>query len=91
MPKVRQHNEAVLRDAAMASTSRSSAIGERINGERPSARNKKQTLAAMLKKKVTSKDRLAQRLLNSRATDSTVRQLTLGEDSKYREAFPNQW
>ncbi|KAH7863090.1 hypothetical protein Vadar_013199 [Vaccinium darrowii] len=91
LAKVRQHNEAVLRDAAMASTSRSSAIGERINGERPSARNKKQTLAAMLKKKVTSKDRLAQRLLNSRATDSTVRQLTLGEDSKYREAFPNQW
>lgn len=91
LAKVRQHNEAVLRDAAMASTSRSSAIGERTNGERSSARNKKQTLAAMMKKKVTSKDRLAQRLLNSRATDSTVRQLTQGEDSKYREAFPNQW
>lgn len=91
LAKVRQHNEAVLRDAAMASTSRSSAIGEITNGERSLARNEKQTLAAMLKKKVTSKDRLAQRLLNSRATDSTVRQLTQGDDSKYREAFPNQW
>ncbi|XP_057498229.1 UV-stimulated scaffold protein A homolog [Actinidia eriantha] len=94
LAKVREHNDAVLRDAALASTSRSSAIGEDVGtagGERSSTRNKKQTLASMLKNKVTSKDRLAQRLLNTRARDATERQLTQGEDAKYREAFPNQW
>ncbi|KAK4418508.1 UV-stimulated scaffold protein A [Sesamum alatum] len=94
LAKVREHNEAVLRDAAIASTSRSSHIGEDIeigNGSRSSAKSKKQTLASMLKKKETSKDRLAQRLLNSRARDATIRQLTVAEDANYREAFPNQW
>ncbi|KAI8027349.1 hypothetical protein LOK49_LG02G00121 [Camellia lanceoleosa] len=94
LAKVREHNDAVLRELAMASTSRSSAVGEDIettNGERSSARNKKQTLASMLKKKKLTKDRLAQRLLNTGARDATTRQLTLGEDAKYREAFPNQW
>ncbi|KAL0464924.1 UNVERIFIED_CONTAM: UV-stimulated scaffold protein A [Sesamum latifolium] len=94
LAKVREHNEAVLRDAAIASTSRSSHIGEDIemgNGSRSSAKSKKQTLASMLKKKETSKDRLAQRLLNSRARDATIRQLTVAEEANYREAFPNQW
>lgn len=94
LAKVREHNEAVLRDAALASTSRSEAIGEEAehtNGKRSSTRNKKQTLASMLRKKVTAKDRLAQRLLNTRSRDSTTRQLTMGEDESYGEAFPNQW
>lgn len=94
LAKVREHNDAVLRDAALASTSRSAAIGEDMeatNGEKLSTRNKKETLSSMLRKKVTSKDRLAQRLLNTRVKDATVRELTLGEDANYREAFPNQW
>ncbi|XP_059651228.1 UV-stimulated scaffold protein A homolog [Cornus florida] len=94
LAKVKEHNQSVMRDAAMSSTSRYSAIGEdaeKTNGEKFSSRNKKQTLAAMLKKKVTSKDRISQRLLNTRASDSTVRQLSQGEDANYREAFPNQW
>lgn len=94
LAKVREHNEAVLREASLASTSRSSAIGEyieAIDGERPRAQQKKATLASMLHKKVTAKDRLAQRLLSSKASDATVRQLTQGEDRNYREAFPNQW
>ncbi|KAL0398008.1 UNVERIFIED_CONTAM: UV-stimulated scaffold protein A [Sesamum calycinum] len=94
LAKVREHNEAVLRDAAIASTSRSSHIGEDVemgNGSRSCAKSKKQTLASMLKKKETSKDRLAQRLLNSRARDATIRQLTVAEEANYREAFPNQW
>lgn len=90
LAKVRGHNEAMLRDAAMASTSRSSAI---VEAETTSweARKKKDTLSNMLKKKVMAKDRLARRLLNTRAKESTTRQLNLGEDAKYREAFPNQW
>lgn len=94
LAKIREHNEAVLRDAAVASTSRSAAIGEDMevtNGECRSARSKKQTLASMLRKKVTPKDRISQKLLNTRARDFTTRQLTLGEDANYREAFPNQW
>lgn len=94
LAKVREHNESVLRDAAIASTSRSFHVGEDIevlNRSGSSAKSKKQTLASMLKRKETSKDRLAQRLLNSRARDATIRQLTEAEDSNYREAFPNQW
>ncbi|KAL6124045.1 hypothetical protein ACLB2K_076561 [Fragaria x ananassa] len=74
LAKVREHNVIVLRDAAMASTSRSAAIGEDLeaaSSTNPSSRNKKKTLAAMLKKKETPKDRLAQRLLNTRASAAT--------------------
>lgn len=93
LANVREHNNAVLRDAALASTSGSQHFGEDMEttGGRSSTGNKKQTLASMLKKKVTAKDRLSQRLLNTRVRDSTTKQLTLGEDAKYREAFPNQW
>lgn len=93
LTKVREHNEAVLREASLASTSRSSAIGEyidAIDGERSRAKQKA-TLASMIRKKVTAKDRLAQRLLSSKASDATVRQLTQGDDRNYKEAFPNQW
>lgn len=94
LAKVREHNDLVLRDAALASTSRSAAIGEDLeatSSANPSSRNRKKTLAAMLKKKETPKDRLAERLLNTRVSAATVRQLTLGADTNYREAFPNQW
>ncbi|TXG63035.1 hypothetical protein EZV62_010029 [Acer yangbiense] len=94
LAKVREHNEAVLRNAALASTSRSEAVGEDIevtNGKKSSTRNKKKTLASMLRNKVTTKDRLAQRLLNTRARGATTRQLTMGEEDTYRENFPNQW
>lgn len=94
LAKVREHNQEVLRDAALASTSRSLYAGEvqdRALSSRSSSRSKKETLASMLKKKKTAKDRLGQRLLNGRARDATVRQLTVAEDANYREAFPNQW
>ncbi|KAF8413347.1 hypothetical protein HHK36_001326 [Tetracentron sinense] len=94
LAKVREHNVTVLREAAIASTSRSEIfVGdeEAAGGNRLSVREKKQTLASMLHKKVTSKDRLAERLLNTRTRDATIRQLTQGEDASYREAYPNQW
>uniref|UniRef100_A0A6M2EC70 UV-stimulated scaffold protein A C-terminal domain-containing protein n=1 Tax=Populus davidiana TaxID=266767 RepID=A0A6M2EC70_9ROSI len=92
LAKIREHNEAVLRDASVASTSRSSVYGDNVEAssrDRLLARNKKDTLASMLRKKVTTKDRLSQRLLNTRASDAMTRQLKLGEDANYREAFPN--
>ncbi|XP_010665843.2 UV-stimulated scaffold protein A homolog [Beta vulgaris subsp. vulgaris] len=94
LAKVREHNDAVLREAAMASTSLSAGFRE-VDGatmrEKATMKNKRPTLASMLRKKVTAKDRLAQRLLSTRARDETIKQLTKGEDTKYRESFPNQW
>ncbi|KAH1107020.1 hypothetical protein J1N35_010788 [Gossypium stocksii] len=92
LARVREHNDAVLRDAAIASTSRSTVFGEDMGetvGENPVGRNKL-TLASMLRKKFTTKDRLARRLLNTRAAKATLRQMTQGEDVTYRDAFPNQ-
>ncbi|RRT73780.1 hypothetical protein B296_00025385 [Ensete ventricosum] len=94
LAKVREHNEVVLREAAIASTSYSEATGERRDASHESlseGKTKKLTLASMLKKKVTAKDRISQRLLSTRVSDSATRQLTQGEDLNYREAFPNQW
>ncbi|XP_021760292.1 UV-stimulated scaffold protein A homolog [Chenopodium quinoa] len=94
LAKVREYNDAVLREAAIASTSSSAAFGEVVpanTGERSTKKIKGPTLASMLRKKVTAKDRLAQKLLSSRAKDETVKQLTKGEDTRYRESFPNQW
>ncbi|KAL6575629.1 hypothetical protein OROHE_001006 [Orobanche hederae] len=78
LAKVRKHNEAVLRDAAIASTSRSAHVGENMenlgNGSRSSGKsNNRRTLASMLKKKATTKERIRQRLLSSRASDATLR------------------
>ncbi|CAL9134331.1 unnamed protein product [Musa textilis] len=94
LAKVREHNEVVLREAAIASTSYSEATGERRDASHVSlseGKTKKPTLALMLKKKVTAKDRISQRLLSTRVSDSATRQLMQGEDLNYREAFPNQW
>lgn len=94
LTKIREHNEEVLRDAGLASTSRSATIGEEMDldaGGKSSARSKKQTLSSMLRKKVTTKDKLSRRLLNARAADATTRQLAADDDQCYREAFPNQW
>ncbi|KAK7285782.1 hypothetical protein RJT34_20563 [Clitoria ternatea] len=76
LAKIREHNEAVLRDAAMASTSRSAVlgeVGEVTDEDRLSATDKKQSLASMLRKKVTSKDRISQKLLSSRARVTMAR------------------
>lgn len=94
LAKVREHNEIVLRNAALASTSRSSAIGEGVATaiqNRHAAKGRKQTLASMLREKVTTKDRIAKKLLNSHVTDAAIRQLRQGEEANYREAYPNQW
>ncbi|KAG1335021.1 UV-stimulated scaffold protein A [Cocos nucifera] len=94
LAKIREHNEDVLREAAIASTSYSEAFAEHTATSAQhgaEVKVKKPALASMLKKKITARDRLAQRLLNSHVTDSASRQLMQGEDSKYREAFPNQW
>ncbi|XP_062223484.1 UV-stimulated scaffold protein A homolog [Phragmites australis] len=93
--RIRQHNEEVLRDAAIASTSHSVAAYEQppeaLGRQGRRGKTKVPTLASMLKKKVTTKDRIAKRLLSARATDGTKREVSQNEDMSYREAFPNQW
>uniref|UniRef100_A0A0D9VF14 UV-stimulated scaffold protein A C-terminal domain-containing protein n=1 Tax=Leersia perrieri TaxID=77586 RepID=A0A0D9VF14_9ORYZ len=93
--RIRQHNQDVLREAALASTSRSSAAYDLpsppVSRRGRRGKTKAPTLASMLKKKVTSKDRIAERLLNTRARDATIREVSQNEDMSYREAFPNQW
>ncbi|GAU13648.1 hypothetical protein TSUD_347520 [Trifolium subterraneum] len=64
LAKIREHNDEVLRDAALASTSSSAAFGE---DDEATKRDKKASLASMLRKKVSSKDRIARKLLSSRA------------------------
>ncbi|KAK4782961.1 hypothetical protein SAY86_007335 [Trapa natans] len=94
LAKIREHNEVVLRDATFASTSSSATNGglRYFNGGGESSEcSKKHTLSSMLRKKVTRKDKLSRRLLNTRATDAATRQLAEQEDQCYREAFPNQW
>ncbi|XP_058095904.1 UV-stimulated scaffold protein A homolog [Magnolia sinica] len=94
LAKVREHNEAVLRESALASTSRSEAVEEDLvmgNQGGPIVRGKKQTLSSMLREKVTTKDRIARRLLNTRVTDAAIRQLRQVEEANYKEAYPNQW
>ncbi|KAM3354349.1 hypothetical protein ACQJBY_025181 [Aegilops geniculata] len=94
--RIRQHNEDVLRQAAVASTPHSAAAYDQPSGTlgrrgRRRGKTKEPTLSSMLKKKVTAKDRIAGRLLNGRARDATIREASNTEDMTYREAFPNQW
>lgn len=96
LKKVREHNDSVLRSSALISTRQGlgEAMGEDLEGWSGSmTKNKtaKQTLSSMLKKKTTPKDRLAQKLLNARVSDATVRQMTKDEETKYKRSFANQW
>ncbi|KAH7424727.1 hypothetical protein KP509_11G021700 [Ceratopteris richardii] len=96
----REHNAAVLREAALANTVQGlgEAIGEELEkyaepnvGSMRQTKKARKSLRAMLQPKPTAKDRLAERLLNSRANEATVHVLTRDEDAAYREAFANQW
>lgn len=96
LKKVREHNDSVLRASAMVSTRQGlgEAMGEDLegwSGSMSTHKKAKQTLSSMLKKKTTPKDRLAQKLLNARVSDATVRQVTKDEETKYKHSFANQW
>lgn len=96
LKKVREHNDSVLRASSMISSRQGlgEAMGEDLEGWSDSMTNQKkakQTLSSMLKKKTTPKDRLAQKLLNARVSDATVRQVTKDEETKYKHSFANQW
>ncbi|EFJ06434.1 hypothetical protein SELMODRAFT_186743 [Selaginella moellendorffii] len=88
----RQHNEAVLRTAALAHDTQTIEAGlERKSLDEETPKKRKGGLSAMLRKKETPKDRIARRLLRGRAVDAMVGSIARDEDAKYRESFPNQW
>ncbi|CAN6931242.1 unnamed protein product [Brassica oleracea var. botrytis] len=91
--KVKEHNFSVLRDAALASTSKSAVIDEEFDRVFAERKNKKQTFSlARRKKTTTAKDRISERLLSNRAKGTKPKQLPQGnDDEKYRETSANQW
>ncbi|XP_010469023.1 PREDICTED: UV-stimulated scaffold protein A homolog [Camelina sativa] len=90
--KVKEHNQEVLRDAAIASTSRSNVIDEEFDRVFAARKNKKQTFSSMRRKKTSAKDRISQRLLSNRVKGTTnPQQLAQGNDEKCRETSANQW
>ncbi|CAN8253980.1 unnamed protein product [Cochlearia groenlandica] len=89
--KVKEHNLEVLRDAAIASTSRSAVIDEEFDRVFAARKNKKQTFPSRSRKKSTTKDRISERLYTSRAKGTKPKQLPQGDDEKYRETSANQW
>ncbi|CAH8368558.1 unnamed protein product [Eruca vesicaria subsp. sativa] len=90
--KVKEHNFSVLRDAAMASTSKSAVIDEEFDRVFAERKNKKQTFSLGRRKKTTAKDRISERLLSNRAKGTKPKQMPQGnDDEKYRETSANQW
>ncbi|KAF9608211.1 hypothetical protein IFM89_007833 [Coptis chinensis] len=89
LAKLREHNESVLREAAITSTSYSKTLGATTESAL-FLKEKKRTLASMLRKKETPKDRIVKRVLNRHASNA-ARQCLMGEDTKYREAYPSEW
>ncbi|KAJ0255652.1 UV-stimulated scaffold protein A [Hirschfeldia incana] len=88
--KVKEHNFSVLRDAALASTSKSAVIDEEFDRVFAERKNKKQTFSR--RKKTTAKDRISERLLSNGAKGTKPKQLPQGNaDEKYRDASANQW
>jgi hypothetical protein len=60
-----EHNEDVLQDTTIASIRHSAAAYEARGRHGQCGKTKAPTLASMVNKKVTTKDRIAERLLNS--------------------------
>lgn len=90
--KVKEHNFSVLRDAALASTSKSAVIDEEFDRVFAERKNKKQTFSLTRRKKTTAKDRISERLSSNRPKGTKPKQLPQGnDDEKYRETSANQW
>ncbi|KAG2252499.1 hypothetical protein Bca52824_082635 [Brassica carinata] len=92
--KVKEHNFSVLRDSALASTSKSAVIDEEFDRVFAERRNKKQTFSLTRRKKTTTaKDRISERLLSNRAKGTKPKQLPHqgNDDEKYRDTSANQW
>lgn len=96
--RAREHNDAVLRQAALAGTSQghNEILGEdsleTVSISDISRKRKKTNgLAAMLHKPETIRDRLSKRLLNTRVNDAVVEHIDREEDRRRQSLMSNNW
>ncbi|KAG0630471.1 hypothetical protein M758_1G180400 [Ceratodon purpureus] len=92
----REHNDIVLRAAALSQSHQGfqSSFGEEFDDNSKTGGGKKKArggLTALLKKTPTAKERIAQRLLNSRVRDNAVNELARVEEARHRDAAANNW
>lgn len=92
----REHNDSVLRDAALANSHQGfqASFGEEFDGDVKTRGGKKRArggLTALLKKTPTTKERIAQRLLNSRVRENAINEIARVEEARHRDASANQW
>lgn len=91
----REHNDSVLKDAALANSHQRfpDSFGEEFDDDVKMRGGKKARggLTALLKKTPTAKERIAQRLLNSRVRENAINELARVEEARHRDASANQW
>lgn len=92
----REHNDTVLRAAALSQSHSGfqNSFGEDFDDDVKTREGKKKArggLTALLKKTPTAKERIAQRLLNSRVRENTLNELASVEEARRRDASANQW
>lgn len=92
----REHNVSVLRDAALANSHQGfqDSFGEEFDDDSKMRGGKKKArggLTALLKKTPTAKERIAQKLLNSRVRENATNELARVEEARHRDASANQW
>jgi hypothetical protein len=92
----REHNDTVLRAAALSQSHQGfqNSFGEEFDDDVKMRGGKKKArggLTALLKKTPTAKERIAQRLLNSRVRENATNELARVEEARHRDATANQW
>lgn len=92
----REHNDTVLRAAALSQSNQGfqNSFGEEFDDDVKMGGGKKKVrggLTALLKKTPTAKERIAQKLLNSRVRDNAVNELARVEEARHRDATANNW
>ena len=93
----REHNNMVLRAAALSQTSQgfqeSFSSGGDSGSDMRGGKKKRARggLTALLRKNPTAKERIAERLLNSRVRDNAANELSREEEARSRDSFANRW
>lgn len=89
----REHNDLVLRDAALVNSNQGFAgsFGEEFDKARGTKKKARGGLTALLKKTPTARDRIAQKLLNSRVRENVSNEIARVEEARHRDASANQW
>ena len=89
----REHNNVVLREAALSQSHQGfhNSFGEEFDDDVKTKKKARGGLTALLRKTPTAKERIAQRLLNSRVRENALNELARVEEARHRDASTNQW